>query len=415
VVLLLLSGAVQVLRVYGVLGSSILARAADDHGQRPGHVAADRPWRGTISKIDRLSAALQRLGRRSCRSSMPQNGRVSDEAYHRLYLPKNEQRAPYVAILHRVAIALSVVLLNWLIVLLESDGYRDAVDGDVSVVDALYYTTVTLTTTGYGDITPVTTTARLINALVVTPMRLLFVLVLVGTTIQVLTQRSRDDFKIARWRSQVKDHIVVCGYGTKGRSAVRALLERGHSREEIVVVDQDMNAVSDATAAGFFAVHGSTTSDEVLREAVVDKARTVIVAVNRDDTAALTTLTVRQLARNVKVVAAIREQENNDLVRQSGADSVITSSDAAGRLLGLATDVPRTVHVIEDLMTAGHGLDIEEREVSPDEAGKTLASLGVPVLAVVRDGKLLHYNEPEVAELRPGDVIVYVASLDAGT
>jgi voltage-gated potassium channel len=338
---------------------------------------------------------------------------MPDPSHHRLRLPSNEQLSPHVAILRRVAIAIGLVLVNWLLVIIERDGYRDAIDRHVSVVDALYYTTVTLSTTGYGDITPVTQSARLINALVVTPMRLLFVLVLVGTTIQVLTQRSRDEFKIGRWRQQVKDHVVVCGYGTKGRSAIRALLERGHSREQIVVVDQDANAIADATSAGFFGVHGSTTSDEVLREAVVDKASTVIVAVNRDDTAALTTLTVRQLARHVKVVAAIREQENADLVRQSGADSVITSSDAAGRLLGLATDSPRTVHVIEDLMTAGHGLDIAERPVTPDEVGKPLQSLGMPVLAVVRGGELLHYNEPSVTEVQVADVLVFVASIDA--
>ncbi len=337
---------------------------------------------------------------------------MSDPTHHRLRLPNNEHVSPHVAILRRVAIAVGLVLVNWLLVIVERDGYRDAVDGSVSVIDALYYTTVTLSTTGYGDITPVTQSARLINALVVTPMRLLFVLVLVGTTIQVLTQRSRDEFKIGRWRSQVKDHVVVCGYGTKGRSAIRALLERGHLPEQIVVVDQDAGAVADATAAGFFAVHGSTTRDEVLRDAVVSAASTVIVAVNRDDTAALTTLTVRQLARDVNVVAAIREQENADLLRQSGANSVITSSDATGRLLGLATDSPRTVHIIEDLITAGHGLDIAERTVTADEAGTRLQTLDVPVLAVVRSGKLRHYNEPEVAELLAGDVLVFVASID---
>lgn len=48
----------------------------------------------------------------------------------------------------------------------------------------------------------------------------------------------------------MQDHIVVCGYGRKGRSAIRALLERGHRREEIVVVDQDVDAVADAASAG---------------------------------------------------------------------------------------------------------------------------------------------------------------------
>ena len=139
-----------------------------------------------------------------------------------LRLPRGAPVAPLLAIGRRVAIAVAIVLVNWAVVLIERDGYNDSADGVLSTVDALYYTTVTLSTTGYGDITPVTTSARLINALVVTPMRFLFVLVLVGTTIQVLTERSRDQFRVARWRSRVQDHVVVCGPG----SAIPGLTER---------------------------------------------------------------------------------------------------------------------------------------------------------------------------------------------
>ena len=113
-----------------------------------------------------------------------------------------------------------------------------------------------------------------------------------------------------------------------------------------------------------------------MREAEVGKARAVIVAVSRDDTAelttltTLTTLTIRQLAPDATVVAAVRESENADLLTQSGADSVITSSDAAGGLLGLATDSPRTVSVVENLIAVNTGLDLLEREVVPDEVGR---------------------------------------------
>jgi voltage-gated potassium channel len=109
----------------------------------------------------------------------------------RLDLPGGRRFGPFAAIGLRLGVALGLVLVAWALVLLERDGYRDSADSSVSVVDALYYTTVTLSTTGYGDITPVTTTSRLVNALVVTPMRILFVIVLVGTTIQALTERSR--------------------------------------------------------------------------------------------------------------------------------------------------------------------------------------------------------------------------------
>ena len=333
-----------------------------------------------------------------------------DEPSWTLRLPRGPSVPPMVAILRRVGIAVAIVLINWAIVLAERDGYQDSADGTVSPIDALYYTTVTLSTTGYGDITPVTTAARLTNALIVTPMRFLFVLVLVGTTIQVLTERSRDQYRVARWRSRVQDHVVVCGYGTKGRSAVRALRQRGVAPNEVVVVDTEPEAVRQAAADGLVTVNGSSTSDAVLREAEVGRARAVVVAVSRDDAAVLTTLTVRQLAPGITVVAAVREEENADLVRQSGADSVITSSDAAGRLLGLATDSPRTVSVVEDLIAVGTGLDLLEREITPDEVGRQPQSTGAPVLAVVRDGRTLAYDNAECATLQAGDRLVYVGS-----
>ena len=72
-------------------------------------------------------------------------------------MPAPDRTAPLLAIARRLALALAVVLVNWLLVIGERGSYTDNVDGSVSVTDALYYTTVTLSTTGYGDITPVTT------------------------------------------------------------------------------------------------------------------------------------------------------------------------------------------------------------------------------------------------------------------
>ena len=322
-------------------------------------------------------------------------------------LPAGNRVGPLRAIALRFAVALSLVLVNWLLVVVERRSYTDSHDGVVSVVDALYYTTVTLTTTGYGDITPVTTGARLVNALLVTPMRLLFVILLVGTTIQALTERSREQYRLARWRSRVRDHVVVIGYGTKGRHAVRALLLQGHPRDAVLVVDADPAAIADAAAAGLVAVQGPVPSREVLRQALIDRAKVVIVAVARDDTAVLTTLAVRRLSPSVTVVAAAREADNAELLTQSGASSVIVSSETAGRLLGLATDSPETVGVIEDLVSFGHGIDLVDRPVRQDEVGRSPGQLRQPVLAVIRDGRTLRYDDPAVASLAAGDRVVH--------
>lgn len=322
-------------------------------------------------------------------------------------------RSPVGAIAFRFAVAIAIILVNWLIVIVERSSYTDTHDGNVSLVDALYYTTVTLTTTGYGDITPVTTGARLVNALVVTPMRLIFVVLLVGTTLKALTRQSRDEFRLARWRKRMRDHVVVLGYGTKGRNAARELVLKGTAADRIVAVDSQPDAVAAATASGHGAVLGGVHDENVLRRALVDRARVVVVSVGRDDSAVLAALTVRRLNPTATVIAAAREAHNAALLRQSGASSVVVSSETAGRLLGLAADSPRTVDVLEDLLSFGLGLDLVHRQVRADEVGKEPAALPVAVLAVLRGETLLHYDDPAASPLRSGDALIYGASSES--
>ncbi len=148
--------------------------------------------------------------------------------------------SPLLALLQRLAIALGALVITALIVYFGRNGYRDAYGaGEITLADAFYYATVSVSTTGYGDIVPVSDTARLITTIVVTPLRLIFLITFVGTTVELLTERSRQSFRIQRWRTRVRDHTVVVGYGTKGRAAVETLLGDGAEPGQIVVVDTD--------------------------------------------------------------------------------------------------------------------------------------------------------------------------------
>ena len=124
----------------------------------------------------------------------------------------------------------------------------------------------------------------------------------------------------------------------------------------------------------------------MLRRAGVAQAKQVIITTDRDDSTVLATLNVRQLNPDTYVVAAVRESDNVQLVRQSGADSVVTSSDAVGRLLGLSSLSPTLGSVMEDLLTYGEGLEVAERDLLVPEVGKQPQSLPDQVIAVVRDG-----------------------------
>ena len=131
------------------------------------------------------------------------------------------------------------------------------------------------------------------------------------------------------------------------------------------------------------------------------------MALGRDDTAILATLTIRRLVPDIEVIATAREAQNAELLEQSGARSVIVSSETAGRLLGLATNSRETVAVVEDLFSFGHGLDIRQRAADPGEIGSAVHALPIPVLAVLRDGRILLYNDPDAHTVRAGDQLVY--------
>lgn len=315
-------------------------------------------------------------------------------------------------IARRLLYALLVLSAAVLVVYLERDGYRDVDSGPttLSLLDCIYYATVSLSTTGYGDITPVTEHARLMNVLLITPLRVLFLIVLVGTTVETLTTASRQALKIQRWRKSVRNHTVVVGYGTKGRTAVAAMIGDGVAPADIVVVDIDPNLLDRASAAGLVTVRGDANKSDVLRLAGVQRAKAVIVATSDDPTAVLVTLTARELAPEATIIASVREAENSHLLRQSGADSVVVSSETAGRLLGLATSKPTVVEMIEDLLTPHEGFAIAEREVEPKEVGGSPKHLVDIVLGVVRDGRLVRVDDPEVDALESRDRLLYVRS-----
>ena len=319
-----------------------------------------------------------------------------------------ERGSPGRVITRRLAIAVLVLFGATLVVYLDRSGYRDVRGDQLTFLDCLYFAAVSLSTTGYGDITPYTEAARLANTVVFTPLRIAFLVVLVGTTLEVLSERSRQGWKIQRWRNKVRNHTVVIGYGTKGKRAVAARLSDEDAQGEIVVVDSDRSALEHAATAGLVTVHGDATKSDVLRLAGAQHASSIIVATNRDDTAVLVTLTARELAPKARIVAAIREAENSHLLRQSGADAVVVSSETAGRLLGLATTTPSVVEMIEDLLTPDTGLAIAEREVEQSEVGGSPWHLSDIVLGVVRDGHLLRIGAPEVDAVEATDRLLYI-------
>ncbi len=148
----------------------------------------------------------------------------------------------------------------------------------------------------------------------------------------------------------------------------------------------------------------------MLNQALAGTASQVVIAVSRDDTAVLITLTARQLNPDVAIVAAVRERENLPLLRQSGADRVVLSSDAAGQMLAISALRPAAGQVIADLLDHGRGLDLVERPASAGEVGTPARDAAGTVIAVIRQGRVLAPDDPEAATLTADDRLILVSS-----
>ncbi|WP_306214190.1 potassium channel family protein [Actinoplanes sp. RD1] len=325
-----------------------------------------------------------------------------------IHLPLVRQ-GPLRALGIRLGAAITLVLVTVAIIYADRGGYRDVNEDGLTLLDCFYYAVVTLSTTGYGDITPVTPGARLINIVFITPARVLFLIILVGTTLEVLTDQYRNSLRVSRWRRKLKDHIIVCGYGTKGRAAVAALVETGYDKSRIVIVENREEGVRQAAAAGLAVIEGNATRSAVLNQADVKNAKSVIIATDSDEASVLISLTVRQLtAGQVRIIASVREQENAALLKQSGAHHVIVSSATAGRLLGLTTTTPPLIDVVEDLLTPGQGMALAMRSAERAEVGRNPRELQTLVVALIRRGKVVPLGGVQTVTIETGDMLIYI-------
>jgi voltage-gated potassium channel len=329
-------------------------------------------------------------------------------------LVRRPARSPEVTLLVRIAIVVLLMFAVFAVFLIDREGLRDNIDGHVSIIDVIYFTMITISTVGYGDIVPVSATARLIDAFFVTPVRIFVWFVFIGTAYQLLIQRLLEEWRMTQLQRELEDHVILCGFGHSGSIAASELLERGWSGQQITVVDHDADAVQRAAAAGFIGLHGDASSEEMLSVAGAARARAVVVSVGRDDTAVLIVLTVRALSKTVRVVASVGEQENVKLVRASGADVIVSPPRFGGYLLADAISSHGTVEFVTEMLSYHGDHQMVERDAAPHEIGRNARELdGTLVVEVHRgDQRLGGWNHRDL-RIEAGDRLLVIDSDEA--
>ncbi len=319
--------------------------------------------------------------------------------------------SPVRVLVSRIAFVASLCALAFLVLWLDRAGLRDASRKTLGFVDLLYFTMVTVATVGYGDIVPVTDRARLIDALLIVPIRIIIWFVFLGTAYQFVIQRVIEELRMKRLQKQLSGHVVVCGFGLSGAVAVRELLESGFDADSIVVLDTEQSALEAAAALGVTGMLGDPSRDDLLQHARVRDAKAVIITVPDDSTAILLTLSVRSVAPETRIVVRIQEQIYQRQLRQAGADVIVSSTKIGGLLLADAVESSYIVSFINDLLSSRGRINLIERHALPHEIGRWSNALqGVLVIGLVRRGRMLSFYEDPPTPVEADDLLFVIQS-----
>jgi voltage-gated potassium channel len=299
-----------------------------------------------------------------------------------------------------------VVLIHWA----DRAGLSDNHDGQISFLDVVYFTMISITTTGFGDIAPISDRSRLVEAVIVTPIRFAVIFIFVGTAYNFLIKHSWEKWRMKRIQERLEDHIAVLGFGVSGQQAVVELIERGTDPARIVVMDPSAERLAEAGALGCNVIEADAGRDASLVAIRIDRASTVLVSAGRDDTSILIVLTVRHLAPKVPISVVVRADDNEILARQAGADTVINPVNFTGLLLAGSAQGSHISDYLADLASVSGEVQIVERPALPEEVGRSLDALadGGKGLRICREGVSIGFWEDAARAIRAGDVIVEI-------
>lgn len=215
--------------------------------------------------------------------------------------------------------------------------------------------------------------------------------------------------------ADLRRHLILCGYGRVGSTVAREL---AHAGERFVVVDINPASLTTAERDGYLVVIGDATSDAVLVEAGIERARGLITTIDSDANNVYVTLSARALNPKLFIVARANETGSEAKLLHAGADRVVSPYSRAGRQIAELAVRPRVADFIDFALSHGElAFSIEEVEIAPEGplAGRTVAALredGIFALAIVRGDKDYEPNPAADRVLAAGENLIVSGSAE---
>jgi voltage-gated potassium channel len=306
---------------------------------------------------------------------------------------------------------LAVVLLG-VIIMYGVAGYM-LIDG-WNLLDSFYMVIITISTVGYTEIHPQSAAGRIFTSTLIV-VGVATMLYGFGVFAETLADNAfgnyRRERQLERNLNQLREHFIICGYGRIGTQIVAEFEEH---KVPYAVIDQTEEAVGRLRAEGHLHLEGDASSEELLKQAGIDRARGLICAVDADERAVYIVLAARALNPNLYIIARAGRPESIRRLELAGATRTISPYRMAGHLMAELAVRPALVDVLDTLHHGESEIAVEEMIVSAGmaAAGKTIEETGLldaeaaKLLALRRRDGTLHVSPSPELRLEEGDLLI---------
>lgn len=286
-----------------------------------------------------------------------------------------------------------------------------------SFLDALFMTVITVSTVGYEEVHRLNAAGEVFTISVIA-FGVIGFLYTFGVLVELLSsgywEHHRRARRVQRRLDDLRDHVIVCGYGRTGRQAG---IELAQSQQPFVVIEWNPDGLASVEQDRVLHVLGDASSDEVLGRAGIRRARALISAVDSDERNVYIVLTARSLRPDLYIVARSSHPDSADKLRRAGADRVVSPYTLSGRRMAALAMQPAVVDTF-DLLVGGADISmrVEELVVGADGGkGRTAADLrrsGAVLLALRSGDGALRVGPGDDEILRPDDIVVAMGTRD---
>ena len=232
---------------------------------------------------------------------------------------------------------------------------------DLDWIDAVYMTVITITTVGFGEVQPLDTSSKIFTICLI-----LASVVILGYAISIITEYilSKNNFENLKQRKMQKringlsNHIIICGYGRNGKQAAKKLSAH---KQPFVIIEKDKEVIEKFEDTDIAFVLGNANEDEVLIEAGVERAGTLISALPNDADNLFVVLSARQINAKMQIISRASQETSYNKLKLAGANNVILPDRIGGDHMASLVVVPDLIEFIDNLAIVGKdNINIEE-------------------------------------------------------